>query len=42
MSKRKPQCWKERVGPHGSSVTVYESKPGGVLWVRWYENGKRR
>jgi hypothetical protein len=40
--KRKPKVWKERVGRHGSSVTVYESKPGGVLWVRWYENGRRR
>jgi integrase len=32
-------CWSLCVGQHGQSVTVYERRPGGVLYLRWWTPG---
>lgn len=40
MARRK--CWAETVGGYGYRVRVYESQPGGILYLRWWEGGKAR
>lgn len=37
-----PKCWSYAVGQKGvNRVRVREREPGGVLFIEWYENGKR-
>jgi hypothetical protein len=33
---RPKNCWSLRVGAAGNAVTVYERRPGGALYLRWW------
>jgi integrase len=35
---KKPKCWCFSTGYKGSTVTVYERKPGGLLYARAFDN----
>ncbi len=36
---RPKNCWTLRVGAHGHSVTAFERRPGGQLYLRWWTPG---
>ena len=36
------ECWSERFGDRGLSITVCERKPGGMLYVRFRKDGQYR
>ncbi len=37
MKHRTTECWKQRVGEQGVSVTVCERQPGGILYARAFD-----
>lgn len=36
---RPKNCWSLKVGAPGNAVTLYERRPGGALYLRWWVSG---
>ena len=38
---KKPKCWSHAEGEKGATVTVYERRPGGLLYARAFDPTRR-